>query len=883
MFCANPLKQTSPAATPVVGKRKRGPVGDPTSPMKWGTKISECELSSLGSTDSQPTKKFKGGTQLDFPDIFPSRFTSRNSFSWSDDIRKEPDILKASPHHKSPASTPKEPTTRSQHNRHSSISTLFSEEVITISSDSDESDDNFEELMSRRIAAGPGETAKGSATSPKAASEASRDPAVKPEGPENEIRSSDPERKLREDSLTLQERITAKYERAHAQERAAESAALRPEQHIRSLKAELDMITRISRIRSTSLQVKSRASEQRPTTDKRAQEAGTEQKADGITKAPRDSATRGKMLAAVGEDQSHCDEPVVPFVRSQNPSKGSPMLVKWTDVSELEAARRRYAAIVSTAEAAASQRATVLSKSLGFTNTVPLRRARKSPEKGANTKPKKVAFDDTPTRHRFNDHVETRSVAYKLQSHRPSENGAQHINPRKDAYTTPTGSSYARHQPGERLKSPKEMDIHEEPERATFSRNSAGQRPKAYKGAEKQEDGRESAELPEKMEYYRRAENTISRDKPIDQRPKEHEAVEQQADEIEPSRPSENEDIYQEPETTAAEAGQESKASESLLVGQPEEGSGAPKSTKRGGSRGELLTNRKLTEGPPEGHEGRTVDLPEGRESDDSIIEAPLPHLSTPTLEVKRKKSLAKRRKYSVNEETYWEYRVILSTWRDDSDPPLQHHCGTYFNRESANRAARDQVFPPGAADPFLYDEYHKEKDEFGMDLYSAQSARGHILVFTQRVLRYKAEANAPNESAKKTWLNPKVYVIWEKYVEYEEPKPDDDDLFGEAAAKEREIKSITSIMVGIHTTRSFANKAASDHSMDRLRRSAIKNGRTNTQNEVAIIELEMQSREHLKTLEEVKDLYNSEIEVMGTNNELSVWVDEVDLIGPRN
>ncbi|KAI9774024.1 MAG: hypothetical protein M1839_001909 [Geoglossum umbratile] len=299
--------------------------------------------------------------------------------------------------------------------------------------------------------------------------------------------------------------------------------------------------------------------------------------------------------------------------------------------------------------------------------------------------------------------------------------------------------------------------------------------------------------------------------------------------------------------------------------------------------------------GPPEGHTEDRMDeggltechAENGLETYGSVIEVPTPCPSTTTLGEQREKPMKNttvRRKYSVNTDTYWEYRVVRSTWRDELDPPLQHHCGTYFDRDTANRAARDQVFPPGAAaDPLLYDEYHKEKDHLDMDLYSAQSAKGHILVCTQRVLRHKAEANAPNNDTKKAWLNPNVYVVWEKYVEYGEPEAADiDDLFGERA-KELEIKSIVSIMLGIHTTRQFANKAASDHAMERLRHHATKNGGTNARNEVAIIELEMQSREHLKALEIEKDLYNSEVEIIGRKDELSVWVDEVDLIGPRN
>ncbi|KAI9779865.1 MAG: hypothetical protein M1839_007178 [Geoglossum umbratile] len=286
--------------------------------------------------------------------------------------------------------------------------------------------------------------------------------------------------------------------------------------------------------------------------------------------------------------------------------------------------------------------------------------------------------------------------------------------------------------------------------------------------------------------------------------------------------------------------------------------------------------------GTPEGHTEERMDeggpaechAEKGLETHSSVIEVPTPCPSTTTLGEQREKPMkntAVRRKYSVNTDTYWEYR---------------HHCGTCFDRETANRAARDQVFPPGAAaDPLLYDEYHKERNHLDMDLYNAQSAKGHILVCTQRVLRYKAEANAPNNDAKKAWLNPKVYVVWEKYVEYGDPEAaaDNDDLFGERPKEQLEIKSIASITLGIHTTRQFANKAASDHAMERLRQHAAKNGRTNARNEVAIIELEMQSREHLKALETEKDLYNSEVEIIRTKDELSVWVDEVDLIGPRN
>jgi hypothetical protein len=74
-------------------KRKRGPAGD-TSPTKWGSRISGVRMNSLGPIDSQPTKKLKGEKQLDSPDIFPSRFTSRNFSTWGDDTPKGPDVLR---------------------------------------------------------------------------------------------------------------------------------------------------------------------------------------------------------------------------------------------------------------------------------------------------------------------------------------------------------------------------------------------------------------------------------------------------------------------------------------------------------------------------------------------------------------------------------------------------------------------------------------------------------------------------------------------------------------------------------------------------------------------------------------------------------------------
>jgi hypothetical protein len=822
----------------------------------------------------------------------------------------------AFPHHKSPVSAPRDLTTRTRYNHSSPSPTRLNAEVIAISSDSDESDDDFEELMSRRITAGA-EVAMESVAFPKAASKVGNVPVVKSDDLENRIRRPIPSqtsigfpphkqiagmfvedgmgmlpeekdteiadlraRKLQENSLTLQQRIAAKYEKAHAQE-----------QHIRSLKAELDTTHGISRMKPTSLQVKSRTGAQQPTNDKRAQETGTQQKAIGIVKegrgssvSPGNSTASGRALVAVEETQSHCDEPVVPFVRSQNPSKESPIFITETNVGELEATRRRYAAMVSTSEVAASQRATTLSKSLGFANTVPLKRAHKPPKKRTCTEQKRVTFDDTLVGHQSKDRNEVRSIVCEPQSLQSPENKIHHVKPKKDAYTAPAGSIPTTHQQGERPRSPKKINIYEEPEHVILNHTLVDQQPMGCKDAEQQRHGRETLGISDDIGCHRMVEDIVAGDKAIDRRAKEHEAVEQRADEAKPSKPSEKADISQKHKIIIAEATQEDK--KSLAVGEREDEREVPETTERIDSHSEPLINSELTEDHPHGQEeGRTVDESEGHESDDSVTEVSHSHLGTGTLEEQRKrltkKSVTKRKKYSVNAETYWEYRVIRNTWRDDSDPPLQHHCGTYFDRGSANRAAREEVFPPGASDP-SYDEYHKEKDAFDMDLYSAQSARGHILVFTQRVLRYKAEAKAVNNDSKETWLSPKVYVIWEKYVEYEEPKPDDDDLFGEKP-NEPEIKSITSIMVGIHTTRHFANKAASDHSIERLRRIAIKNGHTNIQNEVAIIELEMQSREHLKTLEEEKDLYNSEIEVMGTNNELSVWVDVVDLIGPRN
>src|SRR5579862_5281038 len=100
----------------------------------------------------------------------------------------------ASPQHKSSSSVPRELMTKTRYNHGFSSPTRSSAEVIAISSDSDESDDDFEQLMSRRITVGAGEAAMGSVAFPKTASKVGKAPVVKSEDLENGFRSQVPSR-----------------------------------------------------------------------------------------------------------------------------------------------------------------------------------------------------------------------------------------------------------------------------------------------------------------------------------------------------------------------------------------------------------------------------------------------------------------------------------------------------------------------------------------------------------------------------------------------------------------------------------------------------------------------------------------------------------------
>jgi hypothetical protein len=83
----NISKMNTVAATPGADcKRKRG-VEDP-APVAPGIPrlLNTFKEDSSESDDTQPAKRRKMNAHLDPPEIYPSRFTSRNSSEWGDSM-----------------------------------------------------------------------------------------------------------------------------------------------------------------------------------------------------------------------------------------------------------------------------------------------------------------------------------------------------------------------------------------------------------------------------------------------------------------------------------------------------------------------------------------------------------------------------------------------------------------------------------------------------------------------------------------------------------------------------------------------------------------------------------------------------------------------------
>ncbi|KAH0538280.1 hypothetical protein FGG08_005100 [Glutinoglossum americanum] len=633
----------------------------------------------------------------------------------------------------------------------------------------------------------------------------------------------------------------------------------------------------------------------------------------------------GKTQTAAEETPTQDDEPPLAFVKmGQNPVKESPAIAAATqgNTADFESIRGAYAARVINSADQASQRAILLSKSLGIGSAGDPVANKQGSVKGAFRPPRKRGALKEARKVTFNDKLREHTLQQCGEGeHRMELRGSMgeapqspittflfFSDPREAANDMSTELPSKEHSDGtEALTSLKEGDD-------SKSINDGLMKAAEDATTKPQEDGGE-AESSEQRDVpgeptTTAAEHRLTNHRPSARNVLEHYVAEKQRNEREMLKSPEKGDFAGEPKRPTDDRSTEHplRAQEIVTAGglamhppKLQEIAATSKLTEHSPQAQKIATVGKPTDHPfraqKEASSDSTVERPLEEQkkykriadgsieyeslSDDSAVELPSQSPRGATLEEQRRKlaknSSVKRRKHTAGMEMYWEYRVIRNTWRDEEDPPLQHHCGTYFDRDSANQAARDQLFPPGADfDPTLYDEYHKEKDAFDMDIYSAQSIRGHVLVFTDRVLRHKPQADALSEEIKKTWMNPKVYVVWEKYTEYVEQ--DEDELFDESEA-ENEVKSVTTTMLGIHTTRNLANKAASDHTLECIRRSTVE---SNARSEVEIVELEMQSREHLEILEKQNSVYKSEVETV-SKSELAVWVDEVDLIGPRN
>jgi hypothetical protein len=787
-------------------------------------------------------------------------------------------------------------------NGHASASpTGFREGIIIIDS---ESDDDFETIMSRRIAGSNEAIAQGSGghmdvTVPHSITEAKGETmriVANPKGSENKTGGGGPVVPAQKPS---ESGVAAKYEGGRSQKEAEPKKTTKPKPQASSiggpaipspgeqgLEQPAECLGGGSRVASeVSVEIRSanRGADDKINTAKkriadrnegmRKAETGATNGKEAVQEDAQPNAKRQKVWGAISETvansaSSHAvarKENVESRKKAaaerarKNPAKGSPVVADaaGSDTRALDAIRSAYAARVAIAEDRASQRASSLNNSLGT-----------EPANGTAARPQdngKRAFRS------LDDCRELKKVTFsdKLTIHLLFDEHRDSVDPQGVGIEAP--------------RAPEIEDTRSEPRKTTGYRL-GGQSPRAYEDVEHAQaelppGGTGTSGFPEKRDEPKDVTNGRRKEqikslkmRDTSQTPKgitaehraigqhciaENTAIEQQSDKRIPLASSEKRDAGSGPK-------------ESTDEGSTEHPPNAQKSTE--------------TRHPPKVQKTfeRTTDESVERESasDDSVATASSRSLGIAVLEEQRKRytknSSTKRRMHTVDEEMYWEYRVIRSTWRDDEDPPLQHHCGTYLDRESANKAARDQLFPPGASlDLTLYDEYHKEKDAFNMDIYSAQSAKGHILIFTERLLRHGTQADAVDGEVKRAWMKPKVFAVWEKYTEFE------DDLFGENA-NENKVKSTTTTMLGIYTTRDLANKAASDHTLERIRRSAMDKCLSAVCGEVEFIEMQMQSRKHLEELEKARGLYNSESGVE-TRNEISVWVDEIDLIGPLN
>ncbi|KAH0558353.1 hypothetical protein GP486_004992 [Trichoglossum hirsutum] len=646
--------------------------------------------------------------------------------------------------------------------------------------------------------------------------------------------------------------------------------------------------------------------------------------------ARKEKALGGKAPTAAKDDTVEHDEPALPFAATENPAKDSPVVAAAAknDARAFESIRNAYAARVAIAAEKASQRASSLNSSLGAEPVSGIPTRSQDNKKGAFRaagvcrEPKKVTLSDKVTVHVFDGHREvgnkTTPQVGKIEVPQTLEAEDIRSQPEKVTDCRSTGQPPKEYEelertparpPSDTTRAPWTLEKRDEPKGVTnSSQGGIGSTPRPqghgrktetelpekknepngvtdsrHKGKEltirPQEYGKEPTRPPEMRDTPGSPKDVTVEHRTMGQRPKEHNAVEHAA--------ARQHSDKRRPPTSSEKRDADSRLGKFTDEGSTEHPPKAQETTAIGG----------LTKCPPNAQNDtetkhspevqkqseRTTDESVERESasDDSVVEIPPRSTDITVLEVQGIRHTVNSRvvvgSHTIDTETHWEYRVIRTTWRDEEDPPLQHHCGTYFDRESANKAARDELFPPGASfDPTFYDEYHKEKDAFGMDIYSAQSAKEHILISTERLLRNGTQAtDVIDGDTKRTWMKPKVYVVWEKYTEF--GVPDENDLFEESVTK-----STTTTMLSIHTTRELANKAASDHTLERLRSSAMDSGRSTVQSEVKLIELQMESRKHLELLKESMGLYSSEGSVE-SRNELFVWVDEVDLLGPLN